>query len=86
MRLLKTSALIQEFYHPNIILMNVGGKAYGQSPEVALLAINRYFHPQIIIPMHYASLPTLSTEAEVRAAIGKDKRVQFMKPGQTKTF
>ncbi len=79
-------ALIEEFYHPNIILMNVGGKAYGQSPAVALLAANRYFKPQIIIPMHYASLPTLSTEAEVRAAIAKDKRVQFMKPGETKTF
>jgi L-ascorbate metabolism protein UlaG (beta-lactamase superfamily) len=79
-------ALIQEFYHPTIILMNVGGKAYGQSPQVALTAINKYFKPQIIIPMHYASLPTMSTEAEVRAAIEKDKRVQFMKPGQTKTF
>ena len=79
-------ALIQEFYHPEIILMNVGGKAYGQSPEVALLGINRYFKPQIIIPMHYASLPTLSTEAEVRAAIGKDKRVRFMKPGEMKNF
>ena len=79
-------ALIQEFYHPTIILMNVGGKAYGQSPEVALLAINRYFKPQIIIPMHYASLPTLSTAAEVRAAIGKDRRVQFMKPGETSSF
>ena len=79
-------ALIQEFYHPNIILMNTGGKAYGQSPEVALIAINKYFRPQIIIPMHYASLPDMSTEAEVRAAIGHDKRVQFMKPGQTKTF
>lgn len=79
-------ALIQEFYHPTIILLNVGGKAYGQSPEVALLAVNKYFKPQVIIPMHYASLPTLSTEAEVRAAIGKDKRVQFMKPGQTKVF
>jgi L-ascorbate metabolism protein UlaG (beta-lactamase superfamily) len=79
-------ALIQEFYHPNIILMNTGGRAYGQSPEIALTAINKYFKPEIIIPMHYASLPTLSTEAEVRAAIEKDKRVQFMKPGQTKLF
>ena len=79
-------ALIQEFYHPNIILMNTGGKAYGQSPEIALTAINKYFRPQVIIPMHYASMPTMSTEAEVRAAIGKDRRVQFMKPGQTKTF
>ncbi len=79
-------ALIQELYHPNIILMNVGGKAYGQSPEVALLAANRYFKPQIIIPMHYASLPTLSTEAEVRQAIEKDRRVRFMKPGETIIF
>ncbi len=79
-------ALIQEFYHPNIILMNTGGRAYGQSPEIALTAVNKYFKPEIIIPMHYASLPTLSTEAEVRAAIEKDKRVQFMKPGQTKLF
>jgi L-ascorbate metabolism protein UlaG (beta-lactamase superfamily) len=79
-------ALIQEFYHPTIILMNVGGKAYGQSPEVALLAINKYFRPQVIIPMHYASLSTISTEAEVRAAIGKDRRVQFMKPGETRNF
>lgn len=79
-------ALIQEFYHPTIILMNVGGKAYGQSPEVALLAINKYFRPQVIIPMHYASLSTLSTEAEVRAAIGKDRRVVFMKPGEMRGF
>ena len=79
-------ALIQEFYHPTIILLNVGGKAYGQSPELALLAANRYFKPKTIIPMHYASLPTLSTEAEVRAAIGKDQRVVFMKPGETKIF
>ncbi len=79
-------ALIQEFYHPTIILLNVGGKAYGQSPALALLGVNRYFKPQTIIPMHYASLPTLSTEAEVRAAIGKDRRVQFMKPGETRSF
>lgn len=79
-------ALIQEFYHPDIILMNAGGKAYGQSPEVALLGVNRFFRPQVIIPMHYASMPTMSTEAEVRAAIGRDRRVQFMKPGETRNF
>ena len=79
-------ALIQEFHHPNIILMNTGGRAYGQSPKIALLAVNRFFKPQVIIPMHYASMSTMSTEAEVRAAIGRDRRVQFMKPGQTKIF
>ena len=79
-------ALIQEFYRPDIILMNTGGKAYGQSPKIALLAVNRFFRPQVIIPMHYASMSTMSTEAEVRAAIAHDRRVQFMKPGQTKKF
>ena len=79
-------ALIQEFYHPTIIMLNVGGKAYGQSPEVAMTAVRKYFKPQVIIPMHYASLPTLSSDAEVRAAIGSDKRVMFMKPGVLTKF
>lgn len=75
-------ALIQELYHPTLILMNTGGRAYGQSPHVALWAVNRYFKPEIIIPMHYASMPTMSTEADVREAIGHDRRVRFMKPGE----
>ncbi len=76
-------ALIEELYHPTIILMNVGGKAYGQSPAVALTAMKKYFKPKVIIPMHYASMPEMSTEKEVRAAIEKDSRVRFMKPGET---
>lgn len=79
-------ALIQEFYSPDIILMNTGGRAYGQSPALALKGINRWFDPQVIIPMHYASMPTMSTEDEVRAAIGHDRRVRFMKPGETGRF
>lgn len=79
-------ALIQELYRPTIILMNVGGKAYGQSPTVALTGIKKYFNPQVIIPMHYASMPTMSTEEEVRKAIGHDRRVRFMKPGETLRF
>ncbi|MBD0326933.1 MAG: metal-dependent hydrolase, partial [Pyrinomonadaceae bacterium] len=47
-------ALIQEFYRPTIILLNVGGRAYGQSPEIAMTAVSKYFKPQTIIPMHYA--------------------------------
>ena len=79
-------ALIPEFYHPNIILMPVGAVADGQSPQMAWLAVNRYFKPQIVIPMHYGALPGSSTEADVRAAVGKDPRVIFMKPGETKKF
>ncbi len=79
-------ALIQEFYRPTIILLNVGGRAYGQSPEIALRGVNRYFDPEIIVPMHYASMPTMSTEEEVRAALGRDRRVRFMKVGEKGHF
>jgi L-ascorbate metabolism protein UlaG (beta-lactamase superfamily) len=50
------------------------------------MGINRWFKPRVIIPMHYASIPTMSTEAEVRAAIGHDRRVRFMTPGQRARF
>ncbi len=79
-------ALIEELYRPTIILMNTGGRAYGQSPSVALWGVKRWFKPQIIIPMHFASMATMSTEAEVRAAIGGDPRVRFLQPGQSTTF
>ena len=79
-------ALIQEFYHPNIILMNAGGKAYGQSPEVGLVGVQRYFKPDVIIPMHYASFPFLSTDQEVKSALSGDPRVVFMHPGETRKF
>jgi hypothetical protein len=55
------------------------GNTYDKAGQEVLLA-------QIIIPGHYASLPVLSTETKVRAAIEKDRRMQFMKPGQKKIF
>lgn len=79
-------ALIQEFYHPNIILMPVGAVADGQTPRMAWIAVTRYFKPQVVIPMHYGALPGSSTEADLRAVFGKDPRVVFMKPGETKKF
>jgi L-ascorbate metabolism protein UlaG (beta-lactamase superfamily) len=79
-------ALIQDMYHPNIILLGVGGGPYTESPAVARRAVNRYFTPQTIIPMHYATFPGLATEAQVRAAFAGDRRLQVMTPGQQRTF
>jgi L-ascorbate metabolism protein UlaG (beta-lactamase superfamily) len=79
-------SLIQEFYHPNIILMGCGAVADGQYARMAWLAVNRYFKPQIVIPMHYGALPGSSSEADIRAVVGHDARVKFMKPGETETF
>lgn len=77
---------IQARYRPSIILLNVGGGPYGQDPATAAYGVRRYFRPAAIVPMHFATFPALSTEADVRAAFGTDRRVAMMKPGQLRTF
>ncbi len=79
-------ALIQEIYHPNVILLNTGGGPYTEDPKTAALAIQKYFTPDVIIPMHYGTFPVLATEADVRAVFKGDRRVVIMKPGETKSF
>jgi L-ascorbate metabolism protein UlaG (beta-lactamase superfamily) len=79
-------SLIQEFYHPNIILMGCGPAGDGQYVRSAWLAVNRFFKPQVIIPMHYGALPGSLTEVGIRTVVGNDARVKFMKPGETRKF
>jgi len=79
-------ALIQEIYRPSIILLNVGGGPYTEDPKTAALAIRKYFSPEAIVPMHFATFPGLSVEADVRSAFKDDKRLQVMKPGETRSF
>lgn len=75
-------ALIQELYHPTIVLLNVGGGPYTEGPSTAALAIKKYFTPDVIVPMHYATFPALAKEAEVRAAFAGDARLRVLKIGQ----
>ena len=79
-------SLIQERYQPSIILLNVGGGPYGSSPEIAALAVRKYFTPDAIVPMHFATFPALAGEAEVTAAFKEDRRFALMTPGQTRSF
>lgn len=78
--------LIQEMYHPNIILLGVGGGPYTMDPRVAQLAINKYFKPQVIVPMHYGTFPGLATPTDVKVRFAGDRRVHVMTPGQKLTF
>jgi L-ascorbate metabolism protein UlaG (beta-lactamase superfamily) len=78
--------LIQEMYHPSIILLGVGGGPFTQGPADARKEVERYFKPTTIIPMHYATFPGLATEAQVRAAFVGDKRLNVMTPGEKKSF
>jgi L-ascorbate metabolism protein UlaG (beta-lactamase superfamily) len=79
-------ALIQELYHPSILLLCVGGGPYTEDPKTAALAVRKYFHPTTIVPMHFGTFPGLATDAQVRAAFAGDKRVVMMTPGQTRQF
>jgi L-ascorbate metabolism protein UlaG (beta-lactamase superfamily) len=75
-------ALIQELYHPNIVLLNVGGGPFTEDPHTAALAIKKYFAPDVIVPMHYGTFGPLAREADVRAAFAGDRRLQVLKVGQ----
>lgn len=79
-------ALIQELYHPSIILLCAGGGPYTEDPKTAALAVRKYFRPTTIVPMHYATFPVLATAAQVRAAFAGDKRFVMMTPGQSRQF
>lgn len=78
--------LIQEFYHPNIILLGVGGGPYTMDPRMAQVAINKYFKPQAIVPMHYGTFEGLATATDVRVRFAGDRRVTIMTPGQKLFF
>lgn len=78
--------LVQEFYHPNIILICAGGGPYTMDPRTAQLAIGKYFKPETIVPMHYATFPGLATATDVRVRFAGDRRVRVMTPGQKLLF
>jgi L-ascorbate metabolism protein UlaG (beta-lactamase superfamily) len=78
--------LIQEFYHPNIILICAGGGPFTMDPRTAQLAINKYFKPQAVVPMHYATFEGLATATDVRVRFAGDRRVSVMTPGQKLYF
>lgn len=79
-------ALIEEMHHPSIILLNVGGGPYTQNPATAALAVKKYFHPTVIVPMHHRTFPGLATEADVTKAFAGDSRLQLLTVGHQATF
>ena len=79
-------SLIQQLYHPDIILLCVGGGPYTEDPRTAALAVRKFFRPSVIVPMHYATFPGLATAADVRAAFRGDRRLKVMTPGETRQF
>lgn len=78
--------LIQRLYHPDVVLLGVGGGPYTEDPATAAVAVREYLHPRVVVPMHYGTFPGLATEAQVRQAFVGDRRLTVMRPGETRQF
>jgi L-ascorbate metabolism protein UlaG (beta-lactamase superfamily) len=76
-------ALIEEMYHPTIVLLACGGAQSGMDPKQAAFALHKYFHPRLVIPMHFGTFPPLASAADVRASLGRDPHVRLLAPGDT---
>jgi L-ascorbate metabolism protein UlaG (beta-lactamase superfamily) len=75
-------ALIEQFYHPSILLFGMGGGRAGMDPTMAAIAIRKYFHPTTNVPMHFGTMPPpFATIDDVRRAFRGDKRVRIPTPG-----
>ncbi len=80
-------SLIERFFHPAVLLFGMGGGRAGMDPSAAAVAINQYFRPTVIVPMHYGTLPPpFATEREVRAAFRGDARLRLLVPGREVVF
>jgi L-ascorbate metabolism protein UlaG (beta-lactamase superfamily) len=80
-------ALIEQFFHPSVLLFGMGGGRAGQDPATAAKAIRQYFHPAVIVPMHIGTLPPPFASADdVRRAFGQDARLRLLVPGREVAF
>jgi L-ascorbate metabolism protein UlaG (beta-lactamase superfamily) len=79
--------LIQKRYHPDLVLLPIGGN-FTMDPKGAAMAVNDYLKPKFAIPMHYKTNPlNIGTPEEFISALGKTKtQVKVMKPGDTLKF
>ena len=69
-------ALLNEIHQPDVLLVPIGDR-FTMGPEVAAMAVTRYFKPKAVIPCHYATFPLLVPDADrfVAALGGKVQAV-----------
>lgn len=80
-------AFIGSYYHPDIVLIPIGGH-FTMDPVDAAYAIKNWLKPAHAIPMHYGINPMRKgTPAQFIEALGKTStNVHDMKPGEEITF
>lgn len=80
--------LIGETYHPDLVLIPIGGH-FTMGPQDAAIAVRDLIKPRYAIPIHYGTAPLLrGTPAEFSAALGaaSSTRLVVPEPGQKVDF
>lgn len=79
--------LIGERYHPDLIMIPIGGH-FVMNPKDAAYATTHWLKPKHAIPIHYGTFPVLKgTPAEYVSALGKTTvKVHALQPGEAVSF
>ncbi len=79
--------MIGERYHPDLILIPIGGH-FVMDPKDAAYATRDLLKPKFALPFHYGTIPQLAgTPAEYQQALGNAKVKVFpIQPGEKITF
>jgi L-ascorbate metabolism protein UlaG (beta-lactamase superfamily) len=76
-------ALIAEIHQPDVVIVPIGDR-FTMGPEVAALAIERYFkNAKAVIPCHYGSFPMILPNADRFVAAMDGKGIQVVVPHKT---
>jgi L-ascorbate metabolism protein UlaG (beta-lactamase superfamily) len=74
-------AIIRDLYAPKIVMLPIGDH-FTMSPREAAYAC-KLLQPEIVIPMHFGTFPTLTGTPGALQKLVPDIEVLEMKPGQT---
>jgi L-ascorbate metabolism protein UlaG (beta-lactamase superfamily) len=75
-------ALIAEIHQPDVVMVPVGDR-FTMGPEVAALAVDRFFKLKAAIPCHFGSFPMLLPNADRFVAALDGKGTQVVVPHKT---
>ena len=74
--------LIAEIHQPDIVMVPIGDR-FTMGPEVAALAVQRFFKAKAAIPCHYGSFPIILPNADRFVAAMDGKGTQVVVPQKT---
>jgi L-ascorbate metabolism protein UlaG (beta-lactamase superfamily) len=74
--------LIRELYHPEVVLLPIGGH-YTMDPKEAAMAV-RLLEPKLVLPLHFGTFPPLKgTPDQLAALVDGNVQVARWTPGES---